>query len=1053
MDQDSSKSATTGQPSDQQKVQPHTSKYRDGERELVRPLSKNNSGSSSGDCSSIGLFKKQFEDGDSKIGKSGHRRTREQADRFSPAASTTSTAKDVASSMKSPSASFFHFHNHDNNNNNNGNNNGHNNGNNNGNNNSSETNNDNHHHIYRHHHSLANLLPGSNSRLHIDRSSPSPPIPHPSSQQSIISGAHEATTMNRSASTPYQQHQHQHHFLHQSPNKDSPPPAPSITSATTSTTAGNAVKNSGKKLFNFTKKATRLAGEIALGRYEDDPPNFQYHSHPHLHHGLHHGSHPSSSSSLTSLTYAPQFHPQVQRQKYQKQQLSIEYHAKMKNVMTLARNHSMSFYIGYLRFFLKYMDDSELDDPFLYSITRNSFWNTWYIKYLNSISETLDARSTSFERQQQLEHDDEKSNADSLLSEPYKNGSFSDSNLKSRATSVSSAASSQSASSSVDDIKTKLSEIPSTDEIDSEIFQDRRTVLLLLWHNQIINRLSNHSSIIHGILSSHPHNSEMCIITSNRLKPYQTTPNNSFSKLMKNHISPARLELIDGWQLRHDFPNYRTNLVNLSDRFQVLLDLKKSGYLPIDLQQQYPHFNDYVFLTDDFLNAKLQPKEREFLSEYSSFTAPSIHKLPFADESQSLVYTPDFTRLIFSENDVKAGLTEFNRILKPGGSVFLILYDVLSFKNSHNVNMEHGVRLGEYIQIFINNEISKLSKLPNLSQIIIKLLKLKNYQKIKYVKLGIPVINYNQRQNQQAENNDHTSSKAPNMDAKDSSTESDNLVPQPTAGEEKEQCQGLAKKAINTGNDLSRGSEKVLEQPDQKMKNAPHFFMNSKTQRSETPGSLADSPAQNLHQARQSRHSRHTRRSKSSSRTRSPNVGNEGGSRQHRYREENNDDSYSFSSNKKENLGDISDQPIASLYCMLSSYIDFLRMSQVVDLHSWISDPEHGHVRNSGSFSGVASLTEATVQTLRLWLDWKLHGFDGSLVRERICERIKDGCIDKEGHDSELGVKLKIHDIGNSEKRLNPILFFDDVSLDVFNDGILAGLSSIMLITAEKGKV
>ena len=702
------------------------------------------------------------------------------------------------------------------------------------------------------------------------------------------------------------------------------------------------------------------------------------------------------------------------------------------------------------------MDDSELDDPFLYSVTRNSFWNTWYIKYLRSISETLDSRSTLIgeqdekRQQQEPKENGQNSVSGSLLSDSYDRGSASDSklNLKSNAAS-SSTIGSQASSNSADDIKNKIAEIPSIDEIDAEIFQDRKMVLLLLWHNQIINRLSNHASIIHKLLASHPKNSEICIITANRLKPYQLTPGNASSKLMKNHISPAHLELIDGWHLRHDFPNYKVNLVNISDRFQVLLDLKNSAYLPDDLQQQYPHFNDFSFLTDEFINSTINPKEKAFLSDYSSFTAPSIHKLPVHDESQVLVYAPDFTRLIFNENDVNMGLTEFNRVLKPGGSIFLILYDVLSFKNSYTVNTKHEVRLGEYIQIFINNEISKLSKLPNLSEIIIKILKGQDFKKIKYVKLGVPVISFNEQSHDHDENSEKTSEELVHRASKNTSVEPDTLVPGPKACHENDTD-------VGTEYDYSEESNTTLQQPVSRNRNATYGDASSPDQKADSFGSAnprhaATSPFENskLNQHKQQHENRrhcHIHGAKSSSRNGSPYTANS----TNNFDDEIKEDSYY--DHKKETLGDISDQPIASLYCMLSSYIDFLRMSQIVDLHSWMSDPVRGHVRNSGSFSGVAGLTETTVQTLRLWLDWKLLGFNGELVRKIVCERIKNGYIDREGHDVELGVRVKIYDIGNLEKRQDPLVYFDDVSQDVFNDGILAGLDSIMLVTAEKGK-
>ena len=1081
MDANSPNNAATGQGSDPQRPQPRMVGGGEAEKGVVRGVGRAGSSNSS---SSSSLAK----EGEVRKGGGGgggllkHKKSRggfllhhhRNKDEEEPEQGTPTGSPG--------SSSFFHIHHH------------HSSG--------AGAGADSHSQPSRHHQSLANILPGSRAvrSANMDStrntsSSSSPPVPHPRIEHNTNYGPHETTMMNRSASTPFPSNPPAHlHFPHHIPADVAAPAAASINSANT---AASSMKSSGKKIFSFTKKATRLAGDLAFGRFEDTMdyptyaiPNSPSHSsqsslvQPPSRSNSHSNSHPDSpSQSLHSQSHSqlqtqtqphsqphsqsqspshqshlPQFHPQVQRQKYQKQQLTIEYHTKMKNILSLTMNHSMSFYIDFLRFFLKYMDDSELDDPFLYSVTRNSFWNTWYIKYLRSINETLDTRASLLaekdqnqQKQQGNQGNEEISVSDSLWSDSHDRVSASDPKLNSESNLASTSTfDSQTSSNSPDDIKSKIAEIPSIDEIDAEIFQDRKMVLLLLWHNQIINRLSNHASVIHKLLSSHAKNSEICIITSNRLKPYQSTPGNASSKLSKNHISPAHLELIDGWQLRHDFPNYKVSLVNISDRFQVLLDLKNSAYLPDDLQQQYPHFNDISFLTEDFINSNIKPKEKAFLSDYSSFTAPSIHKLPVRDESQILVYAPDFTRLIFNENDVNMGLTEFERVLKPGGSIFLILYDVLSFKNTYTVNTEHEVRLGEYIQIFINNEISKLSKLPNLSQIIIKILKGKNFKKIKYVKLGIPVISFNEQQHDYDEISEKISQEHMHQAPKKASAEPDILIPRPKAGDEKDAD-------VGTDYDYSEESNITLIQPVSKNRNATYVNVNSQNQKTDSAASgntrhAATSPFENSksNQQRQQRENRHQHihEAKSTSRNGSPYAPNPTNTFDNDYE---NDVHYEHR-HEKENLGDISDQPIASLYCMLSSYIDFLRLSQIVDLHSWMSDPINGHVRNSGSFSGVAGLTETTVHTLRLWLDWKLHGFEGEMVRKIVCERIKEGNIDREGHDVELGVKVKIHDIGNLEKRENPLIYFDDISQDVFNDGILAGLDSIMLVTAEKGK-
>jgi hypothetical protein len=848
------------------------------------------------------------------------------------------------------------------------------------------------------------------------------------------------------------------------------------------------------KFLKFTKKATKLASDIAFGSAFDDSPNAYHPYIPHFNpqYDLKNQRNLNLNSNLSLNSNS--------NSNNERQQLSTEYHTKLRNILTLAKNHSMEFYLDYLKFFLKYMDESELNDPFDYSVTRNSLWNQWFSKYLTIIDNVLKSRDDMInyqnelkilklkeleiekerqsEKERSLENEKLKKNKENEQEKGKGNGKkanrnnnkieqsynfesefldeyndpFLDSNqtlkaksiLKSKSTkqskqsnnsinlsnensnnnkSYSSSASSLnsistlatlansqiSSSTSINQLKSKINNIPSIEQIDKEVFQDRRIVLLLLWHNQILNKISNEYSILSNLLKNTPKNSEICIITSNKLKPFKSSPNESLPKLLKYHISPAQLELIDGWQLRHEFPDFRTNLINLTDRFQIILDLKNTGYLPPDLLQQYPHFNDFIFLSEKFVNNKLEIKERDFLLNYSSFTAPSIQKLPIKDNSQSLIYTPDFTRLVLNENDVKIGLNEFNRILKPGGSISLILFDISSFK--HSSNNDHETSLSEYIQLFINKEICKLSKLPNLTEIIMKILKEKNFQKIKYVKLGIPVVEYHENKYQSNEDNiiNNTiisSGLMPDVPTPSSSTATEELLDSEQSTI-KSKSNTFAKSNHNLPPNLNN---KTLKKSNLSTDNTKHEKSNSYI-RTNSQSSFEKSQQSNIN-----------------------------------FNNNNNNNN-----NNYDNLPSVSDQPITSMYAMFSSFIDFFRISQMVDLHSWISDPENGHVRNS-EYTGVAAVSDNTANILKLWLDWKLRGFNGSLVKLKILERLKLK-VDKDGYDSELGVRLLLnsgdvwyHDANNIESIEN----YYKRNQGEFKDGSLSGLDSLFLVTAKK---
>lgn len=806
------------------------------------------------------------------------------------------------------------------------------------------------------------------------------------------------------------------------------------------------VKKSGSKILKFGKKATKFVGDIAFG---SAIPDSDIPLHPHI----------------------PQYNPHhqmiIHRNQNQKQQLSSEYNSKLKTLVNLTKDHSMVYYLEYLRFFLKYMDESEASDPLNYAITRNSLWNQWLTKYLNLVNDILKSRDeiykyqhelklkSEFEKQRltiasDLEHEKGKeSEISSLNSESLKSvnnithgkkvptrskvdetsrpdadflndyneaylsnngGGGSSAKLKqkrsgsNRHNSVTSLAASSAASTvstnsktslssmpsqaailtSIDHIKTKIDCMPTIEQIDKEIFQDRRIILLLLWHNQIVNRLSNENLVISNLLKHHPKDSEVCVIITNRLKPFKSSPDEILPKLMKNHLSPAHLELIDGWQIRHDFPDYKTNLVTLTDRFQVILDLRKSGYLPDDLSQQFPHFSDFSFLSDDFINTNMSLKERSFLASYSSFAAPSLKKLPFKDNSQCLVYSPDFTRLVMTENDIKLGLDEFNRVLKPHGAVSLIMFDIFSFKNQSN--FDHDVCLSEYILLFLNSEFSKFSKLPNITEVIIKNLKEKGFQNIKFVKLGIPAVNYYEKDKH-----------------------SINGTELPIHSTLKYDGHGMSKP--NTSNDLSDDNihnkdKKVNFQPSPAFRSISGSNMKANLNEENASGMYSDKPS-NLY----------------SDNDTSPNI---------------------------------ADNPIASVYAMFSSFIDFMRVSQMVDLHSWVSDPKECHMKDS-EMNGIGGLSEEKTQLLKLWIDWKLNGFSGKLIRSKILSRLLQN-IDRDGYDSELRVRLLTNDgeywtrhpaiMGN----INLATQFFDNNQGSFGDGTLSGLDYLFLVTGEKGK-
>ncbi|TID30775.1 hypothetical protein CANINC_000691 [Pichia inconspicua] len=479
------------------------------------------------------------------------------------------------------------------------------------------------------------------------------------------------------------------------------------------------------KFLKFTRRATKIAGDIAFGNaYSNDTsygtqsqqtdssshPNSLPHPHHHHHHHQHQHQHHNYQFQQQSQNLTP-------AALYQK--LLIEYNTKLKNTTVLATNHAMEFYTDYLNFFLQYMDESESKDPFIYAITRNALWNQWIRKSLKNINSSIN---------------------DVLNSTPQPSSENSDHSEIHQVSTLSDESDEQ----KIQKLKKMIKNIPAIEKIDSELFQDRKRVLLLLWHNQILKALTDQNNIINSLLSNFEKGSEICIITTNKLKSYKRQPNSALAKLFENHTFPSQIELIDAWQIHHDFPNYKTNFVSISDRFQTVLDLKHSGFLPPELAKVNKHFDDFTFLTEEFIHSKLNLKISNFLESYSSFIAPSINRLPIADNSQSVIFSPDFTRLVNSHDDVVAALNEFNRILKSKGLLFLILFDTkTSLPTSlFTSDIPREVRISEYIQLFINSLLSKYSNIPYLSDKIVLSLKSSNFKNVNYMRMAIPAIDY-----------------------------------------------------------------------------------------------------------------------------------------------------------------------------------------------------------------------------------------------------------------------------------------------------------------------
>lgn len=435
---------------------------------------------------------------------------------------------------------------------------------------------------------------------------------------------------------------------------------------------GEAMAKTGSRLKKLTRKATKMAADVAFGSaYSND--------------GV-------ESAQLAQYRLAARAKSDVAMK-----ELEIK---KYETLFQGIRDHSMELYLEYLRFFLKYLDDSENDDVLKYASMRNDLCRSWFKKVFTQFESIL-----------------------KLWELPDFTESPRTTNLKS------------------------FNHLPDVSVLHKELFHDRQISLLLLWHTQIQKRILNQPLILKYLTSAMKADCEICVITTNKLKSTLPKPDEYLPKILKTHVSPAHVEFIDGWQLRHDVSNHNINYILLGDRYQQMSDLRGTGRLPEDLQQQYPHFSDVAFLTKEFLENFLTEEERHFLYGYSSFLVPNLSTIPLPSRKNALVVCSDYSRVIRNETEMIKSLKEFQRILKPGGQIFLNVMDLDPIPNAaKRVGLSKDaidVSKEEYIRLLINHKLAQYAGpfKANMSQYILRHLKQsKDWTNVKFSKVGFPVI-------------------------------------------------------------------------------------------------------------------------------------------------------------------------------------------------------------------------------------------------------------------------------------------------------------------------
>ncbi|KAG7886759.1 hypothetical protein KL938_000412 [Ogataea parapolymorpha] len=523
-------------------------------------------------------------------------------------------------------------------------------------------------------------------------------LPSDSSQQT----GHIVHTSLSSASSPQNFHKVRNPLSKLSKaafHRPTTPPAPSESTVGASRDADFVpMSKQPSRLFKITKKAGKLATEIAsdlaFGTYKEDEVD-------------------------------PRFEEYKLRRLHER---TSKYNSDVEKVKQEIIEKGTEVYLDHLRFFLNYMDQSEFNDPIDYAITRRDLWLNWYKQFLiNLRDEVEDYEKLVGERKEMHSH----------LESAYQHIKH-DADYK---------------------LKTKLHELSSISQpaliqsLQSSMFNDKRVVLLLLWFLQIIKKLLNQPTMINKEVLEALKNfqdtvdpsleaelCEVCVVTSNKMisSNLKDTPAEEIQYIAEGSILGAHVEFLNGWQVRHDNPQFHTNFVSVTDSLRKVIDRTNKGVLSEVYADQYPNF-DHPILDDQFYEFHLSRDEKKFAEEYSSFTTIASDVLPLRDASQSCVCCPDFA-LTVTESNLKSTFAEFKRVLKPNGYLQLYLWDVENEPSDPKHQTDNEIlRQCVWRQLAQYNK-GRNSVINNISSQAVPLLRELGFKKIRFCNIGYPLI-------------------------------------------------------------------------------------------------------------------------------------------------------------------------------------------------------------------------------------------------------------------------------------------------------------------------
>ncbi|KAG7699235.1 hypothetical protein KL930_004587 [Ogataea haglerorum] len=477
------------------------------------------------------------------------------------------------------------------------------------------------------------------------------------------------------------------------------PPAPSESVVGASRDADFVpMSKQSSRLFKITKKAgklaTELASDFAFGTYKDE-----------------------------------QVDPQFEEYKLGRLRERAEhYNRDVEKVKQEINEKGTEVYLDHLRFFLDYMDQSEFNDPIDYAITRRDLWLNWYKQFLVNLRDEVGDYEKLVEERKAMLSQPESTYQHIKHDADYK-------------------------------LKTKLHELSSISQpglvqsLQSSMFNDKRVVLLLLWFLQIIKKLLNQPTMINREVLEALKNfqdavdpsleaelCEVCVVTSNKMisSNLKDTPAEEIQYIAEGSILGAHVEFLNGWQVRHDNPQFHTNFVSVTDSLRKVIDRTNRGVLPAVYVDQYPNF-DHPILDDQFYEYQLSSDEKKFAAEYSSFTTIASDVLPLRDASQSCVCCPDLA-LTATESNLKSTFAEFKRVLKPSGYLQLYLWDVENAPGDPKHQSDNEILRQCVWRLLAQYNEGRNSVVNKISSQAVPVLRELGFKKIRFCNIGFPLI-------------------------------------------------------------------------------------------------------------------------------------------------------------------------------------------------------------------------------------------------------------------------------------------------------------------------